>query len=76
MAEVSLGGVFLPGPLLWAAIAFVLSSFMSGILGRTAFYGFIWHRALFDFAMFLIIWGGVSEFAYHGAFACSLCVNL
>jgi hypothetical protein len=75
MAEVSLGGVFLPAALLWAGIAFVLSSFMDRILSRTRFYGLIWHRALFDFAMFVILWGGLSELAYHMAFSCAVCMN-
>ena len=75
MAEVSLGGVFLPGPLLWAGIAFVLSSLLSRLLSRTAFCAFIWHRALFDFTMFVILWGIISQSAYRLAFSCAVCVD-
>jgi hypothetical protein len=75
MAEVSLGGVFLPAPLLWAGIAFVLSSFLGRLLSRTAVCGFIWHRALFDFTMFVILWGTISELAYHTAFSCAVCAD-
>jgi hypothetical protein len=75
MAEVSFGGVFLPAPLLWAGIAFVLSSVLGRLLSRTAFCGYIWHRALFDFTMFVMLWGIISEFAYRAAFSCVVCVD-
>jgi Protein of unknown function (DUF1656) len=69
MREVSLNGVFVPALLLWGGVAFLLSSFISRILGRTGFYALVWHRALFDFALFVILWAAISAIPYHLAFA-------
>jgi hypothetical protein len=69
MQEVNLGGVFLPAALLWAGIAFLLSSVTSRTLSRVGFYALVWHRALFDVALFVLLWGAISAVAYHTAFA-------
>lgn len=66
--EVSLGGVYLPAALLWAGIAFLFSSVTSWTLSRTRFYAVVWHRALFDAAVFVILWGAISAVAYDAAF--------
>jgi hypothetical protein len=68
MQEVNLSGVFLPAALLWAGIAFLLSSVISRTLSRTGFYALVWHRALFDAALFVLFWGAISAVAYHMAF--------
>jgi hypothetical protein len=67
--EVNLSGVYLPAALVWAGIAFLLSSVTSRILSRTGFYALVWHRALFDVALFVLFWGAISAVAYHTAFA-------
>lgn len=69
MQEINLSGVFVPAELIWAGIAFLLSSFICRRLDGTRFYGVIWHRALFDFALFVLLWGGLSALAYHVAFS-------
>jgi hypothetical protein len=69
MQEINLGGVFLPAALLWAGIAFLLSSVTSRTLSRMGFYALVWHRALFDVALFVLLWGAISAVAYHMAFA-------
>ncbi len=68
MQEVNLSGVFLPAALLWAGIAFLLSSVISRTLSRVGFYSLVWHRALFDAALFVLFWGAISAAAYHLAF--------
>jgi hypothetical protein len=68
MQEVNLSGVFLPAALLWAGIAFLLSSVISRTLSRMGFYALVWHRALFDAALFVLFWGAISAVAYHMAF--------
>jgi hypothetical protein len=68
MQEVNLGGVFLPAALVWAGIAILLSSLISRALSRMGFYALVWHRALFDAALFVLLWGAVSAVAYHMAF--------
>ena len=68
MQEVNLSGVFLPAALVWAGIAFLLSSAISRLLGRMGLYALVWHRALFDAALYVILWGAISAVAYHMAF--------
>jgi hypothetical protein len=69
MQELNFGGVFMPAALIWAAAAFVLSSLIGRALSRTAFYALVWHRALFEVSVFVILWGTISAFAYHAAFS-------
>ena len=69
MQEVSLDGVYFPAALLWAGIAFLFSSVTSWTLSRMGFYTLVWHRALFDVCLFVILWGAVCAVAYHTAFA-------
>jgi len=68
MQEVNLSGVYLPAALLWAGIAFLLSTVISRTLSRMGFYALVWHRALFDAALFVLFWGAISAVAYHMAF--------
>jgi hypothetical protein len=69
MLEVNIGGVFFPIQLLWACTAFFLSSLISRLLSRTAFYSLIWHRALFDLSLFVIFWAAIAAIPYHVAFS-------
>jgi hypothetical protein len=69
MQELSFDGVFVPAALVWAAAAFFLSSFIGRVLSRTGFYDWVWHRALFDFSLFVIFWGAISAIPYHLAFS-------
>ena len=69
MQEVNFGGVFVPAALLWAAAAFVVSYLLTRALSRTGFYTLVWHRALFDVSLFVIVWGAISAIAYHLAFS-------
>jgi Protein of unknown function (DUF1656) len=68
MQEVNLSGVYLPAALLWAGIAFLFSTLISRTLSRMGFYALVWHRALFDAALFVLFWGAISAVAYHMAF--------
>jgi hypothetical protein len=69
MQELNFGGVFVPAVLIWAAAAFLLSSLIGRALSRTRFYALVWHRALFDVSLFVIVWGAISAIAYHAAFS-------
>lgn len=59
MAELSLGGVFMPALLAWAALAFALGAVLRRTLAWAGFYRFVWHRALFDAALTVILLGGI-----------------
>jgi hypothetical protein len=54
-----------PALLLWIIVAYVLSALLRRLMQRFDLYRLVWHRALFDFSMFVCLLGGVvylSEF--------------
>ncbi len=64
MAEISLGGgVLVPAFALWAAIAFALSVLLRRLLRAVGFYRLVWHRALFDLALTILLLGGTVALA-------------
>jgi Protein of unknown function (DUF1656) len=65
MTEVSLGGVFVPALLLWGLAAFGLLLLLRRTLNAAGFYRLVWHRALFDLALYLVILGGVVALVSH-----------
>ena len=69
MLEINIGGVFIPAALVWAVGAFVLSSLIDRTLSRTRFYRLVWHRGLFDAAIFVILWGAILAGVYQIAFS-------
>jgi hypothetical protein len=62
IGEISLYGIYVPWLLLMALLALALSRALSYLLARAGFYRLVWHPALFDFAMFIIVLGAVSTF--------------
>jgi hypothetical protein len=58
-AEVDIGGVFVPGLLVAAALAFLISVPVRRLLAWTGFYRLVWHRALFDLALFVVLLGAL-----------------
>jgi hypothetical protein len=62
IGEISLYGIYVPWLLLMALLALTLSRALSYLLARVGFYRLVWHPALFDFAMFVIVLGAVSTF--------------
>jgi len=62
IGEVSLYGIYVPWLLLMALLSLALSRALSYLLARAGFYRLVWHPALFDFAMFIIVLGAVSTF--------------
>jgi hypothetical protein len=52
-------GVFVPGLLVWALLALVLSGMVRRLLRRWGVYRLVWHPPLFDAAIFLVLLGGV-----------------
>ncbi|WFU69491.1 DUF1656 domain-containing protein [Bradyrhizobium sp. CB2312] len=52
-------GVLVPALLLWIIIAYALSAVQRRFMQRFDLYRLVWHRALFDFAIFVCLLGGV-----------------
>ena len=57
--EIDIYGVLLPALLLWLLVAYALSALLRLILHGTSFYRLVWHPALFDFALFICLLGGI-----------------
>jgi protein-S-isoprenylcysteine O-methyltransferase Ste14 len=62
IGEVSLYGIFVPWLLLLALLALALSRALSLVLARAGFYRLVWHPALFDLALFVLLLGALSSF--------------
>jgi uncharacterized protein DUF1656 len=69
MLEINVGGVYVPIMLVWAGLAFLLANLVGRACGRAGLHALVWHRALFDLAVFVILWGAISAGAYHVAFS-------
>ncbi|MDN5001558.1 DUF1656 domain-containing protein [Bradyrhizobium sp. GCM10027634] len=52
-------GVLVPALLLWIIVAYVLSALLRLMMQRFDLYRLVWHRALFDFAVFVCVLGVV-----------------
>jgi hypothetical protein len=57
--DLDLFGVLMPSLLLWLAVTYALAALLRRLLERTGFYRFVWHRALFDLALYVCLLGGV-----------------
>jgi protein AaeX len=55
LGDVAIGGVYFPSLLVCGVIAILLSVVLQRILLAAAFYRLVWHRALFDIALFTIV---------------------
>ncbi len=58
-SELDLFGVFVPGLLFCGLVAFFLNAVLRRALAHAGFYRVVWHRALFDLSMFIVVLGGV-----------------
>jgi hypothetical protein len=61
--EVNLYGVFVPRLLVLMVVAFLVSVIVRGALSQLGFYRHVWHRPLFDIALYIVLLGAVRELA-------------
>lgn len=57
--ELNIYGIFVPSLLVWMVVASFLSFAIQRALVRFDLYKYIWHRPLFDLAMYVIALGAV-----------------
>ena len=57
--ELDLFGVMVPSLMLWAILAYGLAVILRKLLGCAGLYRLIWHRSLFDFALYVCLLGGL-----------------
>ena len=60
IGEFDIYGVYFPAFAIFAAIAFLLQLVIKRILNAYGFYRLVWHRALFDLALYVILLGVVT----------------
>ena len=63
IGEFDIYGVYFPAFAIFAAIAFLLQLLINRLLNAYGFYRLVWHRALFDFAIYVILLGVVTAAA-------------
>ncbi len=66
--EFSFYGLYIPWLLLLSLLALACSRLISYVLARTGLYRLVWHPALFDFALFIILLGGFTFLLPHQAY--------
>ncbi|HJV40614.1 DUF1656 domain-containing protein [Caulobacter sp.] len=59
LGELDVDGVFLSSVLVSAVIALAISFPLRRLLAKVGAYRFVWHPALFDTALFVILWAAV-----------------
>lgn len=57
--EIDIFGVLAPSLLLWLVVAYGLLALLRAILERAGIYRAVWHRALFDLAVYVCLLGGI-----------------
>jgi protein AaeX len=60
IGEFDIYGVYFPAFAIFAAIAFLLQLAIKRLLDARGFYRLVWHRALFDLAIYVILLGVVT----------------
>ncbi|WOK36536.1 DUF1656 domain-containing protein [Sphingomonas sp. C3-2] len=58
--EIAIGGVYLPALLVLAVMATVPTLLIRKLIQHWQLYRFVWHRALFDVALYLVVLGGLA----------------
>ena len=60
IGEFDIYGVYVPAVAIYAAIALLLQIAIMRFLDACGFYRLVWHRALFDLAIYVILLGVVT----------------
>lgn len=58
--ELDLFGVFVPGLLVCGLLALAVNAALRRVLAFIGFYRIVWHQALFNLALFIIVLGAVT----------------
>jgi hypothetical protein len=59
IGEFDIYGVLIPALLVWLAVAYVAYVVVRYALSAVGAYRFIWHRPLFDIALYVILLGAI-----------------
>jgi len=64
IGEASFYGLYLPWLMLWALAAWPLAWAARRVLAAAGFYRWVWHSALFDTALYVLVLYGISRAAF------------
>lgn len=59
IGELDISGIFLPTILVMMVFTYGLFLLLHGVLNRLHFYRLVWHRALFNVALYAVLLGAV-----------------
>ncbi len=59
IGEINVQGVFVAPLLVWVLVALALNALLRRVLASAGFYRLVWHRALFDASLYVVLLGGV-----------------
>jgi len=57
IGEVDIYGVFLPAALVLMLVAYLFCLVITRVFARVGLYRFVWHRSIFDLAIYVIVLG-------------------
>lgn len=60
-SDINLFGVYIPNLLVLLLAAFVVARILTQLLSWTGLYSLVWHRALFNLALYVLILGAMSS---------------
>lgn len=66
VGEIDVHGVLVAPLLLWMLLAYLLAAALGRALSRIGFYRLVWHPALFNFALYVVLVGGVVALVSSG----------
>lgn len=65
IGEMDIGGIFLPTFLVLMGISYLIFLALHAVLMRAHFYRLVWHRALFNVALYAVLLAGVDAFGRY-----------
>jgi hypothetical protein len=57
IGEIDIYGVFLPAVLVLMLVAYLLCLVITRVFARVGLYRFVWHRSIFDLAIYVVVLG-------------------
>lgn len=65
IGDVDIGGVFVPTLMALMILTYGVHMLLRSVLARVGFYRLVWHRALFDLAIYILLLGGIVSVFIH-----------
>jgi hypothetical protein len=73
--DINLFGLYVNGGLATGMAAALLTLVLGRLLGVLGAYEWLWHPALADLALFVLLWGGLAAGAYYAGDSLSLMIG-